>query len=508
MLLFGGASLSAAADFQTSRSQMQLNAMGYDAGPVDGIWGKKTASAIREFMLDHGQVFDGVFDNEAALIANVYQDSRKQVSNTLNQTTSRYKRSQYNCHMAQNLDEVPDSAYSVVKSNHLFAFANLDGDTTPDLIQGYTAEPHDPIDISKPVDYAAALSTGGTFDTSLPNLLARKILVQDFNQDGKDDVAFLNAGRHKAPRKGLSNRLLLSNNEGFHFGELPGGSKISHGGAAGDLDRDGDIDIVVANGQQRNVQMLVNQGNGTFRAKTLHSSFPGEPYTAEIWDIDSDGYLDIVFGTGMRPGEKASDGIFVAWGKTSRKDAPAFNKLVKYRFDSLKHRMALDFAFADFNGNGRSEMAVLDTRIKDRYQGWGISLISFDASRKASIEILHDHDPGSNYRWIAWIDDCDFNHDGRPDIVSLQIGEDGMYFIERPKLFLWRNAAGWEWEVPGIDKDSVYRAGDVRNLVLARNFCQGLIWNKDWQRNVTAWIEEAGDKLFTKYRCRKLYVAK
>ena len=263
-------------------------------------------------MLDQGRVFDGEFDDERDLIERSWQEVQAQNANALNRTTSRYKRSRYNCHVASNLDDIPEPAFSQIFSNHLFAFANLDDDGIPDLIQGYTAEPVDQTDVTRPLDYAATLSTGAEFETSMPNLLARKILVQDFNGDGKDDVAFMNAGRHKFPRPGLSNRILLSQPNGFAFSELPGGSMISHGGAAGDLDGDGDVDIIVANGQQRNVQLLLNDGSGRFRARTLYSNFPGVPYTAEVWDLDQDGHLDIVFGTGVDVGNDVSDGIFIA----------------------------------------------------------------------------------------------------------------------------------------------------------------------------------------------------
>ena len=162
-------------------------------------------------------------------------------------------------------------------------------------------EPKNEFNITEPLDYKVFLSSKKKFAPVVKTLLARKILVQDFNGDGKDDVFFLAAGNHAPPRKGFPNTILLSVKDGHNYGTVDGGSRISHGGGAGDLDKDGDIDVVVANGQQKTVQLLTNKGDGTFKATSLINEWQhGKKdhfYTAEVWDIDGDGFLDVVLGT-------------------------------------------------------------------------------------------------------------------------------------------------------------------------------------------------------------------
>lgn len=216
------------------------------------------------------------------------------------------------------------------------------------------------------------MSGGSQFPKNLPNVLARKILVQDFNLDEMDDLVFLNAGPHKPPRPGLTNRILISGDKGYSFKELPGG-------AAGDLDRDGDIDIVVANSQQEDVQILVNLGNGSFKSKTLYTKFPSQPYTTEIWDVDQDGLLDIIFGVPAK-------GIYVSYGKLFKPDAPQFSKLRNYTFSNLKDRLPLDFAFDYDISGGLSEIIVLDTRLgPNSYRGWGINKLNINRDREAEL---------------------------------------------------------------------------------------------------------------------------
>jgi len=42
--------------------QRLLNDLGFDAGTVDGIWGNKTSSALRNFLISQGKEFDGTLD--------------------------------------------------------------------------------------------------------------------------------------------------------------------------------------------------------------------------------------------------------------------------------------------------------------------------------------------------------------------------------------------------------------------------------------------------------------
>lgn len=45
---------------ETYRVQIRLIELGYDPGPADGIRGRKTVEAIKEFQRDHGITPDGV----------------------------------------------------------------------------------------------------------------------------------------------------------------------------------------------------------------------------------------------------------------------------------------------------------------------------------------------------------------------------------------------------------------------------------------------------------------
>ena len=80
----------------------------------------------------------------------------------------------------------------------------------------------------------------------------------------------------------------------FSVENLPGGSWNTYSVAFGDVDGDGDMDIVVGNSGEVN-QLLINDGLGTFTAFDM----PGgsmSTLSVAVGDVNNDGYGDIVIG--------------------------------------------------------------------------------------------------------------------------------------------------------------------------------------------------------------------
>lgn len=53
---------SQSGDDTVYQAQKKLKEMGYDPGPADGIWGKKTTLALKRFQRDHGLPVTGKLD--------------------------------------------------------------------------------------------------------------------------------------------------------------------------------------------------------------------------------------------------------------------------------------------------------------------------------------------------------------------------------------------------------------------------------------------------------------
>jgi peptidoglycan hydrolase-like protein with peptidoglycan-binding domain len=60
--------------------QKQLKALGYNPGSADGLWGGLTKNALKSFLSDQGQSYDGVLDsNEFQLV----EDESKKLKPTI-----------------------------------------------------------------------------------------------------------------------------------------------------------------------------------------------------------------------------------------------------------------------------------------------------------------------------------------------------------------------------------------------------------------------------------------
>lgn len=134
----------------------------------------------------------------------------------------------------------------------------------------------------------------------------------DFNGDGQADIVIANHGYDAGGMTGEYNGLLLNTgNGGFAVDTTSAPFSyrgFTHALATGDLDNDGDTDIVFVDitgtdvDYRGKVRALYNDGHGDFTSRTVMLSHEyalaaGDGWTAAaLVELDGDGYLDLVLG--------------------------------------------------------------------------------------------------------------------------------------------------------------------------------------------------------------------
>jgi hypothetical protein len=114
--------------------------------------------------------------------------------------------------------------------------------------------------------------------------------IGDLNGDGLLDIV-LGKGRHGP----LFNRVLLNNGKGgFTATNLGTAPDRTYSAALADLDRDGDLDIVVSNDSPDRKLVYLNDGKGRFTEAGTFGSPAWETRYVTLADLNGDRYPDIV----------------------------------------------------------------------------------------------------------------------------------------------------------------------------------------------------------------------
>jgi hypothetical protein len=265
---------------------------------------------------------------------------------------------------------------------------------------------------------AAFYSTGRSSQTFV-------VKLADMDGNGSLDILASNADG--------SVSVLLNQGQGT-FGTAtvtPGVAPGAANMAIGDFNRDGKLDVALANGT--NVTLLLGNGDGTFQAGRIITTPARANATLIAGDFNKDGLLDLAVTTndGDPTTRNAGGGFFILLGGGDG----SFTSSGSVTYFAHREASAVGpnwISVADVNLDGNPDLVIGLSNTKaangsfEEYLGFVVALGIGDGTFA-----LNQGDPVAVGRYTRGIAVGDFNGDGAPDValVSLNSIDGGSYVM-------------------------------------------------------------------------------
>lgn len=285
-------------------------------------------------------------------------------------------------------------AYSLGgSSGNCLALGDFNGDGTPDAAVATFSSPFGTVQILLGNGDTSFTTKGGYLVPS-PAFTAQAsscLVSGDFNRDGNMDLAM-------ATQEVVS--VLLGNGDGtfrapVNYPMASGPFSIT----TADFNGDGIPDLATANPASNNVSILLGHGDGTFAAPVSY----GAGNTCEFLaagDFNGDGKPDLAV-TNNNPSGAGTISILFGTGDGT------FRAAVNHAVGKLP----LNIAVADFNRDGKPDLAVIDVN------GLVILLAAGGGAFRPPVTVAAGVNPGG-------VVAVDFNKDGNPDFAVANLRND------------------------------------------------------------------------------------
>ena len=307
------------------------------------------------------------------------------------------------------------------------------------------------------------------FGSNIPTThVASQIFSFDFNGDGKTDIFIPDFGPDVTPFPGGQNSLFLTTADGMTdaSGNLPQVLDLSHGASVGDIDLDGDLDIVVNNLNITNkrVHILINDGSGNFsegqeRIPQRYSeniiNIPegtlDRGHTKSLLhDVNSDGAIDLILGSpGGLPSQPSE--IYLNDGQGD------FSRSTGIELPGVEPTdIVVDIDAIDLNSDTLPDLVLSIT--SNNYQKAYLQFLINDGNGQFhdETEIRLSNQADQIGYWITRVSIVDLNGDGATDFITEPNGQ-----LANRKAKIYQNDGTGQFSERYLLDDLPFGRGDV-----------------------------------------------
>ena len=314
------------------------------------------------------------------------------------------------------------------------------------------------------------------FDTGQAG--TRKILIGDIDNNGSDDAVLVATGIDTQPYSGSPTQIIYFTPNSYEFVNLDDDPSFYHTGGIGDLNNDGNLDLIIVNNQgPEDTFVFIGDGNKNFSKIPIgNMDFFANRTTVSLYDLNNDGDLDLIAGGWEKPSIGSDGEVIERRGYKNEifygNGDGTFDMINTIELPEIEYWAKVNhFIFHDIDNDGQVEIIINRTTGHESfssvendssYDGVKIQILKKEGDGYVNHQIINQPEgwydfPPTWIEWIPWIRLFDVNGDNIMDIVpdSENINDPNYNPLKRYWGMYYRGSLGGTFEIDYFDRDQI-----------------------------------------------------